>query len=100
MPSDRHLPTDDEVRYPYIAHRTPLVAAEQASQEFSDWLAAHDARVRAEAAAQALRDAADEFRRQGAADLASGDLGGASTNSALYLALTARADTIAQEDRP
>ena len=52
---DQYVPTDGPVRYQYVVNRMREGATRtHAEREYTRWLAAHDARVRRDAAREAL----------------------------------------------
>ena len=52
---EQYVPTDGPVRYQYVVNRMREGATRtHAEQEYTRWLAAHDARVRRDAAREAL----------------------------------------------
>lgn len=57
---EQYVPTDGPVRYQYVVNRMREGATRtHAEREYTRWLAAHDARVRRDAAREALSRLAD-----------------------------------------
>ena len=65
---DQYVPTDGPVRYQYVVNRMREGATRtHAEREYTRWLAAHDARVRRDAAREAL-DGLIAWHRENAQD--------------------------------
>lgn len=61
MSSDQYTPSDEDMRWQYVVKRMHDGATRtHAEQEYTRWLAAHDARVRRDAAREALDGLARE----------------------------------------
>lgn len=101
MPDDTYTLDDDDLRELALAAlAAPIfgmldVTTSQAEAQYDRWLAAHDARVKAEA----LRDAADEFARgawvaQWGADQVDDDISAVDSTGRWF---RQRADTIEKE---
>lgn len=106
MPADDYTPTTKQVRRAYMAGmwQAFIASAGEHAAEFDRWLAAHDAQARAEAGAQALRDAAEDVAASRGYGLQypDGDRFDIGSDAADGIGdwLRLRADTITQEDTP